>query len=348
MGSVNRLMSILAVESELRGRGVEYFSSVKTENSADSESRLNVSLAFKILARIGKATGSAIFNRYADEVLLSSVCKKGTHKTIWISSNLNVTEFLARRFPAEEIVYWVHSLPAHKEKERFTRLMKLPLNLVTPSVAIYREIWRICQESSIGVFHYHIPNFHSVEESSTKIKRSDFGVPEGLPILFHGGGDGINKGKYFIERVVRMIGLRIPLCFVSIGREGLRRHESSVVRIEIERISPEKLSHLISFSDVCLMPSLCFDNAPLLLLEYRAANRKVVASRSGGIEEYADPERTWFVENPNNVDEWIEKIEAALRSEKPPQSDLQTQKIISKSEWIEKWESLFQQIEARG
>jgi len=96
------------------------------------------------------------------------------------------------------------------------------------------------------------------------------------------------------------------------------------------------------------MPSLCFDNAPLLLLEYRAANRKVVASRSGGIEEYADPERTWFVENPNNVDEWIEKIEAALRSEKPPQSDLQTQKIISKSEWIEKWESLFQQIEARG
>jgi len=101
MGSVNRLMSILAVESELRGRGVEYFSSVKTENSADSESRLNVSLAFKILARIGKATGSAIFNRYADEVLLSSVCKKGTHKTIWISSNLNVTEFLARRFPAE-------------------------------------------------------------------------------------------------------------------------------------------------------------------------------------------------------------------------------------------------------
>jgi len=342
-------MSILASESQQFGRQVEYFSTARPESDLLNQSRLDVGPASRFFSRIGRLSGFEKLERLGNELLFSPLRKFGNETNIWVSSNLHVTEYLVKYFPAEKIVYWVHSLPAgRKENERFKKLMKLPLNLVTPSIAIYKEIWRLCQAPSIGVFHYHIPNFHSVEPPINSNCQIEVDLPNDRPVIFHGGGDGINKGKHLVERALQVVGRKRPLCLVAIGNRPRREESDKVLRIELEKMAPERLGLLISLSDICLMPSLWFENAPLLLLEYRAANRKVVASRSGGIEEYADRERTWFVENPNNVDEWIEKIEAALQSEKPPQSDLQTQKIISKSEWIEKWESLFQQIEARG
>jgi len=342
-------MSILAAESRQFDRHVEYFSSARPESDLLNQSQLNIGPASRFLSRFGKLSGFENLERLGNEILFSPLRKFGSEPIIWISSNLHVTEYLVKHFPAERIVYWVHSLPADpKENERFKKLMRLPLNLATPSIAIYQEIWRLCQASSLGAFHYHIPNFYSVEPATSSDSQIDFGLPSDRPIIFHGGGDGINKGKHLVERVARIVGQKKPVCLVTIGTNQRREEVGEVLRIELERMPPDKLAYLISLSDICLMPSLWFENAPLLLLEYRAASRKVVASRSGGIEEYADVEKTWFVENPNNVDEWIEKIEDALQSEKPPQSDLQTQKIISKSEWIEKWESLFQHIEARG
>jgi glycosyltransferase involved in cell wall biosynthesis len=343
-------MSVLAIELNAKGWPLTYVSLKADFAKPIRQIELGMDLVSKILTAAKYRLPAGNRHRLSEIITRKEVKKLyeacGSN-AIFLTCSFRQARELLELVEPERIVFWMHSPPRLEDFRDFSELVRQKINLVTPSNALYQWVWRSFQTSSIGVFHYHIPNFYSVEPPTSSDAQIDFGLPSDRPIIFHGGGDGINKGKHLVERVARLVGKKKPVCLVTIGNNPRREEVGEVLRIELERMPPDKLASLISLSDICLMPSLWFENAPLLLLEYRVANRKVVASRSGGIEEYADVEKTWFVENPNNVDEWIERIEDALQSENPPASNLQTQKIISKTEWMEKWESLFQQIEAR-
>lgn len=69
------------------------------------------------------------------------------------------------------------------------------------------------------------------------------------------------------------------------------------VRSECERASnlrfvgllkPDEMVRAIQGSDVVAIPSTCVENAPLTMIEALAAGRVIVASRTGGIPEYAE------------------------------------------------------------
>jgi glycosyltransferase involved in cell wall biosynthesis len=61
-----------------------------------------------------------------------------------------------------------------------------------------------------------------------------------------------------------------------------------------------------------IVPSICYENAPLSILESFACGKPVIASRIGGIPEMIDDGVNGFLFEPGNEDDLREKLELIL------------------------------------
>lgn len=71
----------------------------------------------------------------------------------------------------------------------------------------------------------------------------------------------------------------------------------------LERVA---VSKLMAANDYLVVPSLCYENAPLTIMEAHAAKLPVIASRLGGIPEIAGPQDKLF--KPGNASDLSQKI----------------------------------------
>lgn len=76
----------------------------------------------------------------------------------------------------------------------------------------------------------------------------------------------------------------------------------------------EKYSYYKSV-DICIVPSVDYDYAPVVLPEAMACERPIIASNSGGIPVMVEDGKTGILVEPGNVEELAEKIIALLQDE---------------------------------
>jgi glycosyltransferase involved in cell wall biosynthesis len=97
------------------------------------------------------------------------------------------------------------------------------------------------------------------------------------------------------------------------------------------RIPRAQVASLLERSDCLVMPSICYENFPAIILEAFAAGVPVIASRIGGIPEIVN-ERNGFLFSPGDKDELIAKLEQAIAD----RSSLARMRIQAKTD-VEKY-----------
>lgn len=151
-------------------------------------------------------------------------------------------------------------------------------------------------------------------------------IPQGVEISFedieklnklrgnYGSTDDVNV--LFIGRVEEYKGVAVlARAFKEAGRGNLSLHvagSGDFMRAMLEEV---KGCHNVKFygwvsgvekeklflkSDVCVLPSTCYDNAPLVLLEAYKHGLPVIGSRIGGIPEMIEEHKTGFLFQPGD------------------------------------------------
>jgi len=102
------------------------------------------------------------------------------------------------------------------------------------------------------------------------------------------------------------------------GGEGSALQKGNL--ISLGELSYEKVPAVLAAADVILIPfpnnEVSHAASPLKLFEAMSMQKPVVASRVSGIEEVISDGENGFLAGPDNFEEWIQKLEMVLNSEK--------------------------------
>ena len=162
----------------------------------------------------------------------------------------------------------------------------------------------------------HIPNFVNAAEHEPSYQ-------EGIYALFVGR---LSSEKGILTLLKAANKLDVPVKIVGDG--PLRAEYESFVRnnsmfhVTFEGYkSGDNLKRLYRNAAFVVIPSECYENAPMTILEAYSYGKSVIGSRIGGIPEMIEQGRTGLLFEPGNVDELVECIHA-LFSNKPLASEM--------------------------
>jgi len=110
----------------------------------------------------------------------------------------------------------------------------------------------------------------------------------------------------------------LDLKFLLVG-SGEDRAVQKENLISFGEIPYEKVPAVLTVADVVLIPfpnnEVSHAASPLKLFEGMAMRKPVVASRVSGIEEVISDGQNGFLADPDNIEEWVRKLEMILNSE---------------------------------
>jgi len=135
-------------------------------------------------------------------------------------------------------------------------------------------------------------------------------VPNAVPLSpVGGGGDFVlyagrlspEKGVEVFLKAARMAGVRAVVAGEGpLGRDLRTLFPEAVFRGRLDAVT---VADLIGQSLACVVPSTCYENAPMSVLEPMAAGVPVVASRIGGIPEIVEDGVNGILLEPGNVEQ---------------------------------------------
>jgi len=190
MVSVPRLLGVLA--EQLQGAGVE---EVKVRSF---HRPINLDIDFTPLASV--VFRKVFYNRFAsswlrrlgDYLAVKKIVHSGIKKdSVFIACTIDSVKALLNHVPPSRVIYWLHSYPGTEGVQQFGDLLRQPINLVTPSEALYRQLWKDFGRFGMSCFWYHIPQpnlqFY-VDEVSFPIDLALLREMQKGRILLHAGG----------------------------------------------------------------------------------------------------------------------------------------------------------------
>lgn len=190
-----------------------------------------------------------------------------------------------------------------------------------------RALLEVLRANRVAARHMlHLPNgidparFESSEEDQARF-RAEQGL-EGRKIILFAGRINRAKGGEQILQAMPHIVARVPeAVLLVLARPGgyaegmLTIAESLGIRQHIRFagwLSGETLAAAFGAADVCVTPSVYFDNFPTVNLEAQAAGTPVVGTCFGGTPEAVADGETGFIVNPYNVEALAERISRLL------------------------------------
>jgi glycosyltransferase involved in cell wall biosynthesis len=111
---------------------------------------------------------------------------------------------------------------------------------------------------------------------------------------------------------------RLNVKFILIGSGGSRAlcKDNAIFLGEVPH---ERIPFLLAQADVVLIPfpnnEVSHAASPLKLFEGMAMQKPLIASRVSGVEEVISDGENGFLADPENINEWVEKLQTALTSE---------------------------------
>jgi colanic acid biosynthesis glycosyl transferase WcaI len=119
-----------------------------------------------------------------------------------------------------------------------------------------------------------------------------------------------------LSDIARRKKLNVRFLLVGSG-ESKNIQEENI--LYLGEMPPEKIPSVLSVADVVLIPfpnnEVSHAASPLKLFEGMSMQKPIVASRVSGIQDVILDGENGFLADPDNPDEWIQKLEAILNSE---------------------------------
>src|SRR3989344_117193 len=124
----------------------------------------------------------------------------------------------------------------------------------------------------------------------------------GKKVVFFGGRLSDAKGASVVSQAMELVSKELPeATLLAVGEGG------------IGWIGRERIKLAYAASDVVLVPSICLDTFPRVVLEAMASGKPVIGTCYGGAPEAIEDGVTGYVVNPFNIKEMSEKIISLLR-----------------------------------
>jgi glycosyltransferase involved in cell wall biosynthesis len=129
----------------------------------------------------------------------------------------------------------------------------------------------------------------------------------GLGTVLYFGRLSEEKGVALLPEIARRLsGARLVVVGAGPMREWLTRAGADLPEGRLEIVGPEfgeTLRRRVESADVVVLPSICFENAPLAAIEAMALARPIVAARIGGLPELIRDEESGLLHEAGNVDD---------------------------------------------
>ncbi len=135
--------------------------------------------------------------------------------------------------------------------------------------------------------------------------------------LLYFGRISREKGIMTLIEAYRRAGLDVPLLIAGDGPER-RNLEGVVRRANLSRITftgyldSNTLAEALKSARAVIVPSECYENAPMAILESFSSGRPVIGANIGGIPEMVEHGVNGYLFEPSNVDDLREKLRALV------------------------------------
>ena len=156
-----------------------------------------------------------------------------------------------------------------------------------------------------------------VSPDETAQFKEKYGLGDKKVLLFAGRLSDVKGGRKIIEAMPK-IAREVPdavLVIAGTNDQYAEQMKAEAVRLGFGSnvivtgwIEPENMKVAYAAADVVLVPSLCFDSFPRVVLEAMAVGRPVIGTRYGGAPEIIVDGVTGYVVDPFNVELMAEKI----------------------------------------
>jgi len=154
-----------------------------------------------------------------------------------------------------------------------------------------------------------LPNFapDPLTEPNVGSGRSDDIRRSSSSTVLYFGRLSEEKGVALLPDIARRLsGARLVIVGTGPMREWLIRAAADLPEGRLEIVGPEygeSLQRRVESADVVVLPSICFENAPLAAIEAMALARPIVAARIGGLPELIRDEERGLLHEAGNVDD---------------------------------------------
>ena len=106
----------------------------------------------------------------------------------------------------------------------------------------------------------------------------------------------------------------------------------------------ENLNEVLSYIDVLIVPSIWYENSPLVIHEAFLAKIPVITSNLGGMAELVSHKKNGLLFEPGNIDELIEKMNVFIENPELIETYSQETYVRSIQEDVEEIEKLYHEI----
>ncbi|MFC7052624.1 glycosyltransferase family 4 protein [Hansschlegelia quercus] len=216
-------------------------------------------------------------------------------------------------------------------------------HLICPRAFMLSKSWKLCTNPSLGCRTYrrwHVATAKDIDVfcspsrflidqhvaaglkvADTRVVRNGIPLPDALPAA---KGEGplrllmparltVEKGVRVVLDAMRLIGADTPVELHVAGRGALEPEVQAAAaadpRIRYHGyVSGDQKATLFSQADVFLLPSLWYENAPVVIVEAAAYGLGVIASRIGAIPEFVRDGETGVLFEPGSAEDLASTI----------------------------------------
>lgn len=223
-------------------------------------------------------------------------------------------------FPASKILYWIHNISAICKKEYLYNVNDADYFL-SPSRTSYKLLLQQLQPVPLTAEFRFFPNwcedvFKQTNQTVIEEIKKKHSIPAGVPVFIFSGSDLKLKGKFIIEKAVKLLAAKTnkEIIFLFAGGKIKRdEYKEGCIRvINVGLLSPTVLAAYYQVAHFGCFASLGYDHCPLTLLEMVNCNVMPIASNVGSVKEILGEHYNFLVEEPHAVSGWVSVMQKAL------------------------------------
>ncbi len=260
----------------------------------------------EVKGKAAKQTAAGLSDIHFDAILLMELEKVQTVKKL---------------FPKAKIIYWIHSVSALCKPHYLENISSVD-HFVSPSKTTYHFLLqRIPPKPMTAVFNF-MPNwcesiFFKRDPQYISFLKLQFCIRENEKVFIFCGGTQKLKGAFLLEQLIEKLAAWVTGEYVFLicgsGCQSNIRSVGNIRVMNLGTVDPQGLIDLYSLADYGLHPSLAYDHCPLTLIEMINCSVFPIASDIGGIKEILGDDFPGLIEEPNNIQSWLQKIRAILK-----------------------------------
>lgn len=339
-GAIETLIDVIIKENEEKNKlDIDVYTIFDKEAVKESQKYKNSKFIFlckhkkyiyirnKFISLLRKVFKLNISYTYAQKV--AKELKKINYDKVIVEGDSSLIGAISKDIPKQFIYLHIHHNPYTTNHDQFKKELLLCNKVIGVSKFISNGIINCIGDKSLNVetlkncTNTQIFN-KKLYKNESKIYRVKYNIKDSdIVIIFTGRPIQIKGIKELLIAFKDLIRKYENIKLLIVGNSGFGNQVITPFEQELLDISKDindkviftgfldnkTVPYMHSISDIAVVPSICEDSAPLVVLEYMASGLPLVVTNSGGIPEYINNECAIIVERDEKL---VENIKNSL------------------------------------